>query len=120
MQLHNHLFLCVMNIVRLHNAFRAPCCTIWLWYGILLCVAHLPSGRMRHTAGQDGWMKRTTIFLGEADRTAIQAIKDRFGISSDSDAIRLALRVIAGVPNPQLLLLPRAETPPVEEQEHAA
>lgn len=49
-------------------------------------------------------MKRTTIFLGDADRTAIQAIKDRFGISSDSDAIRLAVRVIAGVHNPQILL----------------
>ena len=65
-------------------------------------------------------MKRTTIFLGDADRIAIQAIKDRFGISSDSDAIRLALRVIAGVPNPQLLLLPSTSGTAVEEQEHAA
>lgn len=64
-------------------------------------------------------MKRTTIFLGDADRIAIQAIKDRFGISSDSDAIRLALRVIASVPSPQLLLMPQAE-PVHKEQEHAA
>ncbi len=65
-------------------------------------------------------MKRTTIFLGDADRTAIQAIKDRFGISSDSDAIRLALRVIAGVPNSQLLVLSSTNGAVVEEQEHAA
>ena len=65
-------------------------------------------------------MKRTTIFLGDADRKAILAIKDRFGISSDSDAIRLALRVIAGVPNHQLLLLPSTNGTAVEEQEHAA
>lgn len=64
-------------------------------------------------------MKRTTIFLGDADRVAIQAIKDRFGISSDSDAIRLALRVIAGVPNPQVLLLPRSDAA-ANEQEQAA
>lgn len=55
-------------------------------------------------------MKRTTIFLAEADRNAIQTIKDRYGISSDSDAIRLALRVIAGVQNPQILLLPLPES----------
>lgn len=62
-------------------------------------------------------MKRTTIFLGEADKTAIQAIKDRFGISSDSDAIRLALRVIAGVDNPSQLLLPRHDQPIRDEVE---
>ena len=65
-------------------------------------------------------MKRTTIFLGDADRRAIQTIKDRFGISSDSDAIRLALRVIAGVPHPEFLLLPSAETISVQEQEQVA
>ena len=54
-------------------------------------------------------MKRTTIFLGDADRTAIQTIKDRYGVSSDSDAIRLALRVMAGIQNPQLLLLPACD-----------
>ena len=64
-------------------------------------------------------MKRTTIFLGDADRNAIQVIKDRYGISSDSDAIRLALRVIAGVQNPQLLLLPLNEVVPNEGREYA-
>lgn len=59
-------------------------------------------------------MKRTTIFLGDADRTAIQAIKDRYGISSDSDAIRFALRVIARLDNPQVFLFPLSETAPAE------
>lgn len=65
-------------------------------------------------------MKRTTIFLGDADRSAIQAIKDRYGISSDSDAIRLALRVIAGVQNPQVLLLPYNEAAQNDLREQAA
>jgi LmbE family N-acetylglucosaminyl deacetylase len=65
-------------------------------------------------------MKRTTIFLGDADRSAIQTIKDRYGISSDSDAIRLALRVIAGVQNPHALLLPFPEAAATNEQERAA
>ena len=64
-------------------------------------------------------MKRTTIFLGDADRTAIQEIKDRFGISSDSDAIRLALRVIAGVQNSQILLLPRSDSTAATDQSSA-
>ncbi len=65
-------------------------------------------------------MKRTTIFLGDADRSAIQTIKDRYGISSDSDAIRLALRVIAGVQNPHALLLAFPEAGATSEQERAA
>ncbi len=65
-------------------------------------------------------MKRTTIFLGDPDRAAIQTIKDRYGISSDSDAIRLALRVIAGVQNPQIFLLPLPEATSMDKQEHAA
>jgi hypothetical protein len=40
-------------------------------------------------------MKRTTIFLAEEDRHAIRTIQRRFGVSTDSDAIRLALRVLA-------------------------
>ncbi len=64
-------------------------------------------------------MKRTTIFLGDADRTAIQEIKDRFGISSDSDAIRLALRVIAGVQNSQFLLLSGGNLTTATEQPQA-
>jgi Arc/MetJ family transcription regulator len=64
-------------------------------------------------------MKRTTIFLGDVDRTAIQTIKDRYGVSSDSDAIRLALRVMAGIQNPRLLLLPLAEPGLNEASERA-
>lgn len=64
-------------------------------------------------------MKRTTIFLGDADRTAIQIIKDRYGISSDSDAIRLALRVIAHVQNPQILLFPLNQTTPADGRDFA-
>ncbi len=64
-------------------------------------------------------MKRTTIFLGDADRSAIQAIKDRYGISSDSDAIRLALRVIARVDNPQVLLFPITETTTADARGYA-
>ena len=40
-------------------------------------------------------MKRTTIFLGEDDREAIRAIQHHYGVSTDSDAIRLSLRVLA-------------------------
>lgn len=40
-------------------------------------------------------MKRTSIHLGDRDRLAISKIKERYGASTDSDAIRLALRVLA-------------------------
>ena len=39
--------------------------------------------------------KRTTIYLDESDRKAIAQIKRMYGITSDSDAIRLALRLLA-------------------------
>jgi hypothetical protein len=39
--------------------------------------------------------KRTTIWLDEADRAAITTIKERYGVARESDAIRLALRVLA-------------------------
>jgi Arc/MetJ family transcription regulator len=39
--------------------------------------------------------KRTTIWLDETDRTAIAAIKERYGVATESDAIRLALRILA-------------------------
>lgn len=42
-------------------------------------------------------MNRTTIFLGDADREAIRLIRERWGVGSDSAAMRLALRVVAGV-----------------------
>jgi hypothetical protein len=39
--------------------------------------------------------KRTTIWLDEADRAAVATIKARYGVASDSDAIRLAVRLLA-------------------------
>jgi Arc/MetJ family transcription regulator len=37
--------------------------------------------------------KKTTIYLDEVDRKAIATIKQMYGITSESDAIRLALRL---------------------------
>ena len=39
--------------------------------------------------------KRTTIWLDDADRVGIASIRERYGVASDSDAIRLALRLLA-------------------------
>jgi hypothetical protein len=40
--------------------------------------------------------QKTTIYLDESDRKAIATIKEKHGITSDSDAIRFALRHVAG------------------------
>lgn len=39
--------------------------------------------------------KITTIRLDDADRAAIAVIRQRYGVASDSDAMRLALRLVA-------------------------
>jgi hypothetical protein len=39
--------------------------------------------------------KRTTVWLDEADKAAIAAIKERYGSATESDAIRLAIRLLA-------------------------
>ncbi|HEV8190263.1 MAG TPA: hypothetical protein VGP82_02095 [Ktedonobacterales bacterium] len=39
--------------------------------------------------------KRTTIWLDEADRAALATIRARYGVASDSDALRLAVRLLA-------------------------
>lgn len=39
--------------------------------------------------------KRTTIWLDEADRVAIAAIRARYGVATESDAMRLAVRLLA-------------------------
>lgn len=44
-------------------------------------------------------MKRTSIFLDVNDKKAITTIKVRYGLSTDSDAIRLSLRVVAESPH---------------------
>jgi Arc/MetJ family transcription regulator len=53
-------------------------------------------------------VKRTTIFLGDEDRAAIRAIQERYGVSTDSDAIRLALRILAQAREIALTPLPEA------------
>jgi hypothetical protein len=55
-------------------------------------------------------MKRTTIFLGDQDREAIRHIQDRYGVSTDSDAIRLALRVLAEAKEISISPLPQPAT----------
>lgn len=39
--------------------------------------------------------KKTTIYLDESDRKAIAQVKQLYGVTSDSDAIRFALRLLA-------------------------
>ena len=39
-------------------------------------------------------VKRTTIFLHPRDLAAIEALRLRFGLASDSDTIRFALRLV--------------------------
>jgi Arc/MetJ family transcription regulator len=39
--------------------------------------------------------KRTTIWLDEADKAAIATIQARYGAASESDAVRLAVRLLA-------------------------
>jgi hypothetical protein len=39
--------------------------------------------------------KLTTVRLDDADRQAIAVIRRRYGVASDSDAIRLSLRLVA-------------------------
>jgi Arc/MetJ family transcription regulator len=39
--------------------------------------------------------KRTTIWLDEADKAALATIKERYGVASESDAVRLAVRLLA-------------------------
>jgi Arc/MetJ-type ribon-helix-helix transcriptional regulator len=49
----------------------------------------------------------TTIRLDEADRHAIATIRQRYGVASDSDAIRLALRLVAASKRVDLRLATR-------------
>ena len=39
--------------------------------------------------------RRTTIWLDDADRGALLTVRERYGVATDSDAIRLALRLLA-------------------------
>lgn len=40
-------------------------------------------------------MKRKGVYLGEIDEECIKAIRAKYGLCSDNDAIRLALRLLA-------------------------
>lgn len=53
-------------------------------------------------------MRRTSIFVGDEDRAAIRAIRQRYGVSTDSDAIRLALRVLAEAKEIRISPLPKS------------
>jgi Arc/MetJ family transcription regulator len=63
-------------------------------------------------------MKRTTIFLGDEDREAIRTIRTRYGVSTDSDAVRLALRILAQVQEVRVSPLPESVGQHVKEQGH--
>ena len=39
--------------------------------------------------------RRSSIFLADPDRSAIQTVRERYGLSTDSDALRLAVRILA-------------------------
>jgi len=52
-------------------------------------------------------MDRTSVFIGPEDRAAIEIIKQRYGVATEADAIRLALRVLAASPMLQIELPPR-------------
>jgi len=43
-------------------------------------------------------MNRTNVFVGPEDRAAIEIIQQRDGVATESDALRLALRVLAASP----------------------
>jgi Arc/MetJ family transcription regulator len=52
-------------------------------------------------------VKRTTIWVSDEDREAIRTIKVRYGVSTDSDAVRLALRVLSRAQDIGLAPLPK-------------
>ncbi len=52
-------------------------------------------------------LRRTTILLSGDDQAAIEVIKKRWGVSSDSDAIRLGLRILAEAKEVRVHPLPK-------------
>ena len=51
-------------------------------------------------------MKRTSIFLADKDFDALKIIQSKYGVSTASDAIRLAIRVLAHAENISISPLP--------------
>ena len=47
-------------------------------------------------AHEEQGFKRETYYGELEDRQAVAAIRKKFGLSSNSDAVRLALRIVAG------------------------
>jgi len=43
-------------------------------------------------------MNRTSVFIGPEDRAALEIIHQRYGVATESDALRLALCVLAASP----------------------
>jgi len=54
-------------------------------------------------------MDRTTVLVGPEDRAAIEVIQPRYGVATEADAIRLALRVLAASPLLEIELPPRPQ-----------
>ena len=50
---------------------------------------------------------RTSVFVGPEDRAAMEVIQPRYGVATEADAIRLALRVLAASPMLEIKLPPR-------------
>jgi len=57
-------------------------------------------------------MDRTNVLVGLEDRAAIEIIQQRYGGATESDALRLAWRVLAASP------LLKIEWPPRPKQAH--
>jgi len=55
-------------------------------------------------------MNRTSVFIGPEDRAAIEIIQQRYGVATESDALRLALRVLAARPLLRIELPARPNT----------
>ncbi len=50
------------------------------------------------------YMKRKTFWLGPEDEVALEKIRMHYGCESDSQALRLALRVLADSPRLDVIL----------------
>ncbi len=48
--------------------------------------------------------KRASVFLSDQERNAIRILRERYGLSTDSDVVRMALNVLASNPILQIQL----------------
>ena len=82
--------------------------------GFSSALARPRSGRtlaltMKIELGYTTCMDRTTVLVGPEDRAAIEVIQPRYGVATEADAIRLALRVRAARPLLEIELPPRPQ-----------